>query len=83
MFRSPKSFLICDRNLIIEQIFGNSPSVYVFSEEDRRIAEIEAESKGFFSTNSSDDILWQINFEFGHLVFMNPIIGDFKVGLSD
>ena len=83
MLRSPKSFLICDRNLIIEQIFGNSPSVYGFSQEDRRIAEIEAESKGFFLTNSSDEILWQINFEYGHLVFLNPIIGDFKVGLSD
>ena len=83
MLRSPKSFLICDRNLIIEQIFGNSPSLYVFSEEDRRIAEVEAESKGFYSTNSSDDILWQINFEFGNLVFLNPIIGDFKIGFSD
>ena len=83
MLRSPKSFLICDRNLIIEQILGNSPSVYGFSVEDRRIAQIESESKGFFSRNSSDDILWQINFEFGNLVFMNPIIGDFKVGISD
>ena len=83
MLRSPKSFLICDRNLIIEQILGNSPSVYGFSEEDRRIAQIESESKGFFSRNSSDDILWQINFEFGNLVFMNPIIGDFKIGISD
>ena len=83
MFRSPKSFLICDRNLIIEQILGNSPSVYGFSQEDRRIAEIEAESKGFFSTNNSDEILWQINFEYGHLVFLNPIINDFKIGISD
>ena len=83
MFRSPKSFLICDRSLIIEQIFGNEPSVYVFSQEDRRIAEIEAESKGFFSTNNSDEILLQINFEYGQLVFLNPIIGDFKIGISD
>ena len=81
MFRSPKSFLICDRNLIIEQIFGNSPSVYGFSDEDRRIAEIEADSKGFFTTNSSDEILWQINFEFGNLTFLNPIIGDFQIGI--
>ena len=48
MLRSPKSFLICDRNLIIEQILGNSASAYGFSQEDRRIAQIEAESKGFF-----------------------------------
>ena len=83
MFRSPKSFLICDRNLIIEKILGNLPSAYVFSEEDRRICEIEVESKGFFSTNSSDNILWQINFEYGRLVFLNPIIGDFKIGICD
>ena len=83
MLRSPKSFLICDRNLIIEQILGNSPSVYGFSQEDRRIARIEVELKGFFSTNSSDEIPWQVNFEYGHLVFLNPIIGDFKVGISD
>ena len=83
MLRSPKSFLICDRSLIIEQIFGNLPSAYDFSEEDRRIAKIEAESKGFFSTNSGDNILWQINFEYGHLVFLNPIIGDFKIGIFD
>ena len=83
MLRSPKSFLICDRNLIIEQIFGKSPSLYNFSKEDCRIAEIEAESKGFYSTNSADNILWQINFEYGHLVFLNPIIGDFKIGISD
>ena len=81
MFRSPKSFLICDRNFIIEKVIGSSPSPYEFSDEDRRIGEIELESKGFFTVNTSDNILWQINFEYGHLVFINPIIDDFKIGL--
>ena len=80
MFRSPKSFLICDRDFIVEKVLGKDESVHKFTDEDRRIAQIEAESKGFF-TYSSDVLIWQINFEYGHLVFMNPVTGDFKIGL--
>ena len=83
MFRSPKSFLICDRDFIIEKVLGKSESVYKFTEEDRRIAEIEAESKGFFSYSSDELLLWQINFEYGHLVFMNPITDGFKIGIYE
>ena len=79
MLRSPKSFLICDRDFIIEKLIGNSESE--FTEEDRRIARIEAELKGFFSNNNDEFLMWQINFEFGHLVFMNPITDGFKIGL--
>ena len=81
MFNSPKSFLICDRDFIIEKLLGKAESVYKFTEEDRRIAQIEAESKGFFSYSNDEFLLWQINFEFGHLVFMNPITDGFKIGL--
>lgn len=48
MFRSPKSFLICDRDFIIEKLIGKAESVYKFTEEDRKIAQIEAESKRVF-----------------------------------
>ena len=81
MFRSPKSFLICDRDFIIEKLIGNAESVYKFTEEDRRIAQMEAESKGFFSYNNDEFLMWQINFEFGHLAFLNPITDGFKIGL--
>ena len=79
MFRSPKSFLIVDRDFIIEKVLGNKPSIYNFTDEDRRIAEIEAESKGFFSYNK-EILIWQINFENMGLLFMNPITEDFKIG---
>lgn len=81
MFRSPKSFLICDRDYIIEKLIGYGESIEKFSEEDRRIAREELESKGFFSYNNDEFLLWQINFEFGHLVFLNPIKDSFKIGL--
>ena len=80
MFRSPKSFLISNRDFIVEKVFGKAESVHKFTDEDRRIAQIEAESKGFFTYNS-DVLIWQINFEYGHLVFMNPVTDDFKIGL--
>ena len=81
MFRSPKSFLICDRDFIVEKVLEKGECIYKFTDEDRRIAQIEAESKGFFTYNSDEFLLWQINFEYGNLVFMNPITDDFKVGL--
>ena len=81
MFRSPKSFLICDRDFIIEKLIRNGECINKFTEEDRRIARIELESKGFFTYNNDEFLMWQINFEFGHLVFLNPIINGFKIGL--
>ena len=81
MFRAPKSFLIVDRDFIIEKVLNNGNCIYNFTDEDRRIAEIEAESKGFFSYNKDEMLLWQINFENTALVFMNPITEDFKIGL--
>ena len=81
MFRAPKSFLIVDRDFIIEKLLNKGNCIYNFTDEDRRIAEIEAESKGFFSYNKDDMLLWQINFENTSLVFMNPITEDFKIGL--
>ena len=82
MFRSPKSFLVCDRDFIIEKIIGKEKCPYTFTDEDRRIAEIELESKGFYGY-SSDVLIWQINFEYGRLVFLNPVTDDFKIGLSN
>ena len=81
MFRSPKSFLICDRDFIIEKLIGNAECINKFTEEDRRIARIELESKGFFTYNNDEFLMWQINFEFGHLVFLNPITDGFKIGI--
>ena len=43
MFRSPKSFLICDRDYILEKVLGREESINKFTDEDRRIAQIEAE----------------------------------------
>ena len=79
MFRSPKSFLVCDRDYIIEKILGTGESLQNLTNEDRRIAQIESESKGFFTYNK-DVLIWQVNFEYGHLVFMNPVTKDFKIG---
>lgn len=80
MFRSPKSFLVCDRDYIIEKILGTAESLQNLTNEDRRIAQIESESKGFFTYNK-DVLIWQVNFEYGHLVFMNPVTKEFKIGL--
>ena len=80
MFRAPKSFLVVDRDFIIKKVLDKNPSIYNFTDEDRRIAEIEGESKGFFSYNK-DVLIWQINFENTALLFMNPVTADFKIGL--
>ena len=80
MFRAVKSFLIVDRDFIIEKLLNKGNCIYNFTDEDRRIAEIEAESKGFFSYNK-DVLIWQINFENTALLFMNPVTADFKIGL--
>ena len=73
MFRCPKSYLIVDRDFIIEKVLNDDSCIYKFTQEDRRIAEIETESKGFFSYNKHIEIL-QINFENNVLAFINPII---------
>ena len=51
MFRCPKSYLIVDRDFIIEKVLNDDSCIYKFTQEDRRIARIETESKGFFSYN--------------------------------
>ena len=73
MFRCQKSYIIVDRDFIIEKVLNDDSCIYKFTQEDRRIAEIETESKGFFSYNKHIEI-WQINFENNVLAFINPII---------
>ena len=73
MFRCPKSYLIVDRDFIIEKILNDDSWIYKFTQEDRRIAGIETESKGFFSYNKHV-LIWQVNFENNALAFINPII---------
>ena len=73
MFRCPKSYLIVDRDFIIEKILNDDSCIYKFTQEDRRIAEIETESKGFYSYNKHA-LIWKVSFENNALAFINPII---------
>ena len=73
MFRSSKNYLIVDRDFIIEKVLNTDSCIYNFTDEDRRIAEIETASKGFFSYYKHVEI-WQINFEGSALAFINPIL---------
>ena len=54
------------------KLLHDADSIYKFTQEDRRIAEIEAESKGFFSYNKHIS-LWKVSFENNSLAFINPI----------
>ena len=66
-------YLIADRDFIIEKLLKNKKSIYNFTEEDRRIAEIETDCKGFHSFNKHISI-WKISFyENNVLAFVNPI----------
>ena len=72
MFPCRKSYLIVCRDFIIETLLNDNRSIYNFTKEDRRIAEIETDSKGFYSYNKHISI-WKISFEDNALAFINPI----------
>ena len=66
-------YLIADRDFIIDTLLNNKKSIYNFTKEDRRIAEIETDCKGFHSYNKHISI-WKISFyENKALAYVNPI----------
>ena len=54
-------YLIVDRDFIIDTFLNNKESIYKFNSEDRRIAEIETDCKGFHTYNKHVTI-WKISF---------------------
>ena len=67
-------YLIVDRDFIIDTLLNNKESIYKFNSEDRRIAEIETDCKGFHTYNKHVTI-WKISFyENQALAFINPIL---------
>ena len=66
-------YLIVDRDFIIDKLLNNEESIYNFTDEDKRIAEIETDHKGFHSYNKHF-LIWKISFfENGSIGFINPI----------
>ena len=67
-------YLIVDRDFIIDNLLNNKESIYKFNSEDRRIAEIETDYKGFHTYNKHITI-WKISFyENEAVAFINPIL---------
>ena len=68
-------YLIVDRDFIIDTLLNNNKeSIYKFNSEDRRIAEIETDCKGFHTYNKHITI-WKISFyENEAVAFINPIL---------
>ena len=68
-----RKYLIVGRDFIIDTLLNDKKSIYNFTEEDRRIAEIETDCKGFHSYNKHISI-WKISFyENNALAYVNPI----------
>ena len=68
-----RKYLIVGRDFIIDTLLNDKKSIYNFTEEDRRIAEIETDCKGFHSYNKHISI-WKISFyENNSLAYVNPI----------
>ena len=69
-----KFYLIADRDFITDTLLNNMESIYKFSSEDRRIAEIETDCKGFHTYNKHITI-WKISFfENRAVAFINPVL---------
>ena len=68
-----KFYLIADRDFITDTLLNNMESIYKFNSEDRRIAEIETDCKGFHTYNKHITV-WKISFfENRALAFINPV----------
>ena len=68
-----RKYLIVGRDFIIDTLLNDKKSIYNFTKEDRRIAEIETDCKGFHSYNKHISI-WKISFyENNSLAYVNPI----------
>ena len=69
-----KFYLIADRDFITDTLLNNMESIYKFNSEDRRIAEIETDCKGFHTYNKHITI-WKISFfENRAVAFLNPVL---------
>ena len=69
-----KFYLIADRDFITDTLLNNMESIYKFNSEDRRIAEIETDCKGFHTYNKHITI-WKISFfENRAVAFINPVL---------
>ena len=69
-----KFYLIADRDFIVDTLLNNGESIYKFNGEDRRIAEIETDCKGFHTYNKHITI-WKISFfENRQVAFINPVL---------
>ena len=67
-------YLIVDRDFIADTLLNDKESIYKFNSEDRRIAEIETDCKGFHTYNKHITI-WKISFfENRALAFINPVL---------
>ena len=68
-----RMYLIVGRDFIIDTLLNDKKSIYNFTKEDRRIAEIETDCKGFHSYNKHISV-WKISFyENNALAYVNPI----------
>ena len=67
-------YLLVDRDFIIDELLSSKKTIYNFTDEDKRIAEIEIEHKGSYSYNKNISI-WKISFyENDAIAFINPIM---------
>ena len=67
-------YLIVDRDFIIDALLNDKKTIYNFNEEDKRIAEIETDCKGFYTFNKHIPI-WKISFfQNRQIAFINPVL---------
>ena len=67
-------YLLADRNFIIDTLLNEGKSIYEFNSEDRRIAMIETDCKGFHTYNKHISV-WKISFFVNRQVaFINPVL---------
>ena len=63
-----------DRDFIVDFLSKGKESIYNFTDEDKRIAEIETDCKGFYSYNEHI-LIWKISFyENNAIAYINPIM---------
>ena len=48
MFSCRYSYLLVDRDFVIEKLLNDNESIYKFTEDSRQVARNEVEKKGFF-----------------------------------
>ena len=67
-------YLLVDRAFILDTLLNEGESIYEFNSEDRRIAMIEADCKGFHTYNKHISV-WKISFFVNRAVaFLNPVL---------